>query len=158
MEYKILAMNYLLIRRYNYVQLVMRSFVQYRILVQTVCCVCCLTLAQMKHSALPPGANPSLGRKQRVTSVTSSTRDTYGRHNSSRGLCDPPHLGQMHVISVESSYDHIIGMDLMQTLGHVIHNSSKAIAWGQFQLPFKPHNYFFLFQAAFSKPDGRHIQ
>jgi hypothetical protein len=71
-EYKILAMNYLLIRHYDYVQLVMRSFVRYRIFVQTVCCACCLTLAQMKHSALPPGANPSLGRKRSVTSVTSN--------------------------------------------------------------------------------------
>jgi hypothetical protein len=70
MEYKTLAMNYLLIRHYDYVQLVMRLFVRYRILVQTVCCAGCLTLAQTKH-ALPPGANPSLGCKQSVTSVTS---------------------------------------------------------------------------------------
>jgi hypothetical protein len=70
---QILAMNYLLIRCYNYVQLVMQSFAQHRILVQTVCCACCLTLAQMKHSALPPGANPSLGRKRCVTSVTRCT-------------------------------------------------------------------------------------
>jgi hypothetical protein len=71
MVYKILAMNYLWIRHYDYMQFVMQSFIRYRILVQTVCCACCLSLAQMKHSDLPPGANPSLGRKQSVTSVTS---------------------------------------------------------------------------------------
>jgi hypothetical protein len=33
-------------------------------------------------------------------------------------------------------------MDLMQTLGIDIHNSSKTIVWGNLQVPFKPHDYF----------------
>jgi hypothetical protein len=33
--------------------------------------------------------------------------------------------------NVESSYDFIIGMDLMQTLGIDIHNSSKTVVWGR---------------------------
>jgi hypothetical protein len=52
--------------------------------------------------------------------------------------------------NVESSYDLIIGMDLMQTLEIDIHNSSKTIVWGLLQVPFKPHDYFSsnLFQTA----------
>jgi hypothetical protein len=43
---------------------------------------------------------------------------------------------------IESSYDFIINMDLMQTLGIDIHNLSKMIVWGDLQVPFKPHDYF----------------
>jgi hypothetical protein len=51
----------------------------------------------------------------------------------------------------ESSYDLIfIGIDLMQTLGIDIHNSSKTVVWDQLRVPFKPHDYFLssLFQTA----------
>jgi hypothetical protein len=50
--------------------------------------------------------------------------------------------------NIESSCD--LGMDLMQTLGIDIHNSSKTVMWDQQQVPFKPHSYFSsnLFQAA----------
>jgi hypothetical protein len=50
----------------------------------------------------------------------------------------------------ESSYDLIIGMDLMQTLGIDIHSSSKTVVWDQLQVPFKPCDYFSsnLFQTA----------
>jgi hypothetical protein len=52
--------------------------------------------------------------------------------------------------NVESSYDLIIGMDLMQILGIDIHNSSKTVLWGELQVPFKPRDYFSsnLFQTA----------
>jgi hypothetical protein len=52
--------------------------------------------------------------------------------------------------NVESTYDLIIGMDLMQTLGIDIHNSSKTVVWDQLQILFKPHDYFSsnLFQTA----------
>jgi hypothetical protein len=73
---------------------------------------------------------------------------------SSRVLCNYPHLGRpIHAIimdSIESSYDLIIGMDLMQTLGIDIHNSSKMVVWDQLRVLFKPHDYFSsnLFQTA----------
>jgi hypothetical protein len=62
-------------------------------------------------------------------------------------------LGPIRAIildNVESSYDLIIGMDLIQTLEIDIHNLSKMIVWGQLQVPFNPHDYFSsnLFQTA----------
>jgi hypothetical protein len=52
-------------------------------------------------------------------------------------------LGPIHAIlmdNVESTYDLIIGMDLMQTLGIDIHNSSKMVVWDQLRILFKPHD------------------
>jgi hypothetical protein len=42
----------------------------------------------------------------------------------------------------ESSYDLIIGMDLMQTLGIDIHNSTKTVVWNTLRVLFKTHDYF----------------
>jgi hypothetical protein len=42
----------------------------------------------------------------------------------------------------KSSYDLIIGMDLMQTLGIDIHNSTKTAVWNTLCVPFKTHDYF----------------
>jgi len=42
----------------------------------------------------------------------------------------------------ESSYDVIIGMDLLQALGIDVLNSTKTIQWGEHSIPFKPANYF----------------
>jgi hypothetical protein len=103
----------------------------------------------MKRLALPLGVNPLLGRKCRVTGVTSSAlldkevliKDMILPKFSSTTRI----LGPIHAIIMEnseSSYDLIIGMDLMQKLGIDIHNSSKTVVWDQLQVPFKPHNYF----------------
>jgi hypothetical protein len=54
-------------------------------------------------------------------------------------------LGPIRAIimdNIESSYDLIIGMDIMQKLEIDIHNLSKTIVCGQLQVPFKPHDYF----------------
>jgi hypothetical protein len=54
-------------------------------------------------------------------------------------------LGPIRVLIMthnESPYDLIIGMDLMQTLGIDIHNSSKTVVWDTLRVPFKPHDYF----------------
>jgi hypothetical protein len=42
----------------------------------------------------------------------------------------------------ESSYDLIIGMDLMQTLGIDIHNRRKTVVWNTLRVLFKTHDYF----------------
>jgi hypothetical protein len=86
----------------------------------------------MKHFALPPGVNPLLGRKCCVTSVTSSAlldkevliEDLFfPEFSSTTRISGPIHAIIMD--NVESSYELIIGMDLMQTLGIEIYNSSK---------------------------------
>jgi hypothetical protein len=111
----------------------------------------------MKHSALPPGVNPSLGRKRLVTGVTSSAlldkevliEDmTLPEFSSNTRISGP--ICAIIMDNAESSYDIIISMDLMQTLGIDIHNSSKTVVWGQLRVPVKPHDYFSsnLFQTA----------
>jgi hypothetical protein len=103
----------------------------------------------MKHSALPPGVNPSLGQKRHVTGVTSSAlldnevliEDMILPEFSSNTRISGP-IRAIIMDNTESSYDIIIGMDLMHTLGIDIHNSSKTVVWGQLRVPFKPHDYF----------------
>jgi hypothetical protein len=90
--------------------------------------------AMMKRSVLPPGVNPSLGQKRRVTGVTTSAlldkevliEDMIlPEFSATTRISGPIHAIIMD--NVESSYDFIIGMDLMQTLGIGIHNLSKTI-------------------------------
>jgi hypothetical protein len=108
----------------------------------------------MKHLVLPLGVNPSLDRKRHVTDVTSST--LLDKEVLIKDMILPEFsattciLGPIRAIimdNVESTYDLIIGMDLMQTLGIDIHNSSKTVVWDQL---LKPHDYFSsnLFQTA----------
>jgi hypothetical protein len=68
----------------------------------------------------------------------------------SSNTCIPGPIRAIIMDNVESSYDIIISMDLMQTLGIDIHNSSKTVVWGQLQVHFKPRDYFSsnLFQTA----------
>jgi hypothetical protein len=42
----------------------------------------------------------------------------------------------------DTPYDLIIGMDLMQSLGIDISNSTKTICWHDKRIPFKPRDYF----------------
>jgi hypothetical protein len=113
----------------------------------------------MKLSVLPPGVNPSSGQKCRVTDVISSTlldkevliEDMILLVFSATTRI----LGPIRAIimdNIESSYDIIISMDLMQTLGIDIHNSSKNSCVGPALCGFKPHDYFSsnLFQTALS--------
>jgi hypothetical protein len=91
----------------------------------------------MKRSVLPPGVNPSLGPKHQVTGVTTSAllkkevliEDTILPKFSATSCISGP-IRAIIMDNVESSYDFIIGKDLMQTLGIDIHNSSKIIVWG----------------------------
>jgi hypothetical protein len=78
----------------------------------------------MKHSVLPPRVNPSLGQKRQVTGVTASA--LLDKEVLIEDMILPEFSamtrisGPIHAIimdNVESSYDFIIGMDLMQTLG-----------------------------------------
>jgi hypothetical protein len=98
-----------------------------------------------------------MGSKHRVTGVTSSalldkevlTEDMIlPKFSSTTPISGPIRAFIMN--HVESSYDLIIGMDLMQTLGIDIHSSSKMVMWDQLQVPFKPQDYFSsnLFQTA----------
>jgi hypothetical protein len=111
----------------------------------------------MKHSVLPPGVNPSLGRKRLVTDVTSSTLldkevliEDMILPEFSATICILGPIRAIIMDNIESTHDLIIGMDLMQTLGIDIHNSSKTVVWDQLQVLFKPHDYFSsnLFQTA----------
>jgi hypothetical protein len=111
----------------------------------------------MKRSALPPGVNPLLGLKHCVTGVTTSAlldKEVLIEDMILPEFSSTNHIsGPIHAIimdNVESSYDIIIGMDLMQTLGIDIHNLSKMAMWDHLQVLFKPHDYFSsnLFQTA----------
>jgi hypothetical protein len=111
--------------------------------------MCCLTLELMKRSALPPGVNPLLGRKRHVISVTSSALldkevpiEDMILPEFSAITCTSGPIRAIIMDNIESSYDLIISMDLMQTMGINIHNSSKKVMWDQLQEPFKPHDYF----------------
>jgi hypothetical protein len=111
----------------------------------------------MKHLAIPPGVNPSLGRKRCVTSVTASAlldkevliKDLILPEFSPTTCVSGP-IYAIIMDNSESSNDLIIGMDLIQTLGIDVHNSSKMVVWDQLQVPCKPHDYFSsnLFQTA----------
>jgi hypothetical protein len=133
--------------------------------IQNTCVDCLLCVlfdsgvdkTMMKRLALPPGENPSLGRKRHVTGVTTSA--LLDKEVLFKDMILPEFspttciLGPIRAIIMdigESSYDLIISMDLMQTLGIDIHNSSKTVVWDQLQVPFKPHDYFSsnLFQKA----------
>jgi hypothetical protein len=103
----------------------------------------------MKHSVLPLGVNPSLGQKRRVTGVTSSTlfdKEVLIEHmilpEFSATTCISGPIHAIIMDNIESTYDLIIGMDLMQTLGIDIHNSSKTVVGDQLWVQFKPHDYF----------------
>jgi hypothetical protein len=101
------------------------------------------------RKALPPGINPSLGRKRKITGVISSAivdqeivieEMTLPEFSSTRRVSGP--IRAIVMDQPESSYDIIIGMDLMQTLGIDIHNTTKTVVWDTLRIPFKPHNYF----------------
>jgi hypothetical protein len=125
----------------------------------------------MKCPALPLGVNPSLGRKRRVTDVTSNALldkevliEAMILSEFSATMCILGPIRAIIMDNVESSYDLIVGMNLMQTLEIDIHNLSKTIVWGQLQVPFKPHDYFSsnLFQTALQDQmvgsfDGRFV-
>jgi hypothetical protein len=90
------------------------------------------TKTMMKCSVLPLGVNPSLGRKRRVTSVTTSA--LLDKEVLIEDIILPEFSATTHISGpictiimddIESSYDFIIDMDLMQTLGIDIHNSPK---------------------------------
>jgi hypothetical protein len=77
----------------------------------------------MKRLALPPGVNPSFGQKRHVTSVTSSA--LLDKEVLIEDMILPEFsattwiLGPIRAIimdNVESSYDLIVGMDLMHKL------------------------------------------
>jgi hypothetical protein len=98
-----------------------------------------------------------LGQKHCVTGVTSSA--LLDKEVLIEDMIHPEFSATTHTLgpisaiimdNVESSYDLIVSMDLMQTLEIDINNSSKMIVWGQLQVPFKPHGYFSsnLFQTA----------
>jgi hypothetical protein len=133
--------------------------------VQNTCVDCLLCVlfdsgadkTMMKRLALPRGVNPLLGRKRCVIGVTSSAlldkevliKDMILPEFSSTTCILGP-ICAIIMDNSESSYDLIVSMDLMQTLGIYIHNSSKTVVWDQLQVPFKPHDYFSsnLFQTA----------
>jgi hypothetical protein len=103
----------------------------------------------MKRSVLPLGVNPSLGRKRQVTGVTTSA--LLDKEVLIEDMILPEFSATTHISgpicaiiveNVESSYDFILGMDLIQTLRIDIHNLSKTIVWGNLQVPFTPHDYF----------------
>jgi hypothetical protein len=119
----------------------------------------------MKRSALPLGENPSLGQKHRVASVTSSALldkqviiEDMNLPELSSTTCILGPIRAIIMDNIESSYDLIICMDLMQTLGIDIHNSSKTAVWDHVQVPFKPHDYFSSVSNSCARPDGQFVQ
>jgi Reverse transcriptase (RNA-dependent DNA polymerase) len=103
----------------------------------------------LKQSALPPGINPSLGKKRKVIGVAASS--IMDREVLIENMTLPEFLSTQRVSGPirafvmnnnESQYDLIIGMDVMQILGIDIHNSTKTIVWDTLRVPFKPEDYF----------------
>ena len=102
----------------------------------------------LKLSSLPKGINPTLGRKRKITGVTSSS--STDKEVSLQDLNFPEFSTALRVpgpITVivmpnDTPYDLIIGMDLMQPLGIDIHNSTKTVCWNDKRIPFKPYDYF----------------
>jgi hypothetical protein len=103
----------------------------------------------LKRSVLPPGVNPSLGRRRQVTGVASTLimnkevmmEDLFFTEFSATKRVPGP----IRAIVMEhdaAPYDLIIGMDVMQKLGIEIHNTIKTIVWDSQHIPFKPHDYF----------------
>jgi hypothetical protein len=119
----------------------------------------------MKRLALPPGVNPSLGQKRCVTSVTASAlldtevliKDMILPEFSPTTCISGP-ICAIIMDNSESPYGPIMGMDLMQTLGIDINDSSKMVVWDQLQVPFKPQ---LLFKKSVSnsaaRPDGQFV-
>jgi hypothetical protein len=101
------------------------------------------------ESALPPGIVPSKGKKRKLIGVTSSvhvdqeiTLDNITLPEFSATQRDTSPIRAVVMYNDDSSYDLIIGMDVMQVLGIDIHNTSKTIVWGDERVPFKPRDYF----------------
>jgi hypothetical protein len=101
-----------------------------------------------KRSSLPLSIEPSTGKKLKVSGVNASsvidqhvllTDITLPEISSSQ--CIPGPICAL-IMPMDTQYDLIIGMDVMQVIGLDIINSSKTIAWNGNYIPFKSYDYF----------------
>jgi hypothetical protein len=101
-----------------------------------------------KRSSLPQGIKPSTGKKRKVSGVNASsvidqdvllTDITLPEFSSSQCIAGPL---RAIVMNMDTQYDLIIGMDVVQVIGLDLHNSSQTIVWNGIHVPFKSHDYF----------------
>jgi hypothetical protein len=97
---------------------------------------------------LPQGIEPSTGKKQKVSGMNASsiidqhvllTDITLPAFSSSQ--CIPGPIRAL-IMPMDTQYDLIIGMDVMQVIGLDLVNSSKTIVWNGNYVLFKSHDYF----------------
>jgi hypothetical protein len=101
-----------------------------------------------KRSSLPQGIAPSTGKKWKVSGVNASsvinqdvllTDITLPEFLSPQ--CIPGPISAI-VMDMETQYDLIIVINVMQIIGLDLYNTSKTIVWNDKHVPFKSCDYF----------------
>ena len=99
--------------------------------------------------ALPKGTSPKTSKGQRVVGVHNT--EFLNQEVLLEDICFPEFSATQRIPgpiravvfqNPESTYDVIIGMDLMQTLGIIVDCATKTIFWNGNRVPFRPADYF----------------
>jgi hypothetical protein len=99
--------------------------------------------------ALPKGTSPKTGKGQRVAGVHNT--EILNQEVLLEDICFPEFSvtqripGPIKAVcfkNPESTYNVIIGMDLMQTLGIIVDCATNTISWNGNHVPFRPADYF----------------
>ena len=99
--------------------------------------------------ALPKGTSPKTIEGQRVVGVHNT--EILNQEVLLEDICFPEFSATQRVPgpiravvfkNPESTYDVIIGMDLLQPLGFIINCDTKTISWNDNVVPFRPADYF----------------
>jgi hypothetical protein len=97
---------------------------------------------------LPQGIETSTGKKWKVSGVNASS--VIDQHDLLTDITLPELLSSQHIpgpiraliMPMDTQFDLIIGMDVMQVIGLDLINSSKTIVWNGNYVPFKSFDYF----------------
>jgi hypothetical protein len=101
-----------------------------------------------KRWSLPQSIEPCKGKKWKVSGVNASyvidqhvllTDITLPEFSASQRIPGPI---RVLIMPMDTQYDLIIGMDMMQVIGLDLMNSSKTIVWNGNYVPFKSYDYF----------------
>jgi hypothetical protein len=98
---------------------------------------------------LPLGIETSTGKKQKVSGMNASS--VIDQDILLKDITLLEFLSSQHIpspicaifIDMETQYDMIIGMDIMQDIGLNLLNLSKTTIWNRHHLPFKTKDYFY---------------
>jgi hypothetical protein len=85
----------------------------------------------IKQSSLPSGTETSTGKKQKVSGVNKSS--IIDQEVLVKDITLPEFSSLQHIpgpiCKMDTQYNLIIGMDVMQVIGPDLHNLSKTIVW-----------------------------